>query len=188
MLGMIFSNLYGLLSFYSQVLFPLQDLRLGKSGNKLQESLITLLFFCFMPIVKQPFPHLDIYNYLFKYLKMKKNLEKFIDVNGFQVMDLTPDMSRALALVDLDVLIKLTSYLGKASFRTIKHDLVEELRSVSLSTGDVGALQKLVHICDEFSAFHKTVNIIQEINHPMNVTKHQLDDEPITGTNLSDLD
>ena len=119
---------------------------------------------------------------------MKKNLEKFIDVNGFQVMDLTPDMSRALALVDLDVLIKLTSYLGKASFRTIKHDLVEELRSVSLSTGDVGALQKLVHICDEFSAFHKTVNIIQEINHPMNVTKHQLDDEPITGTNLSDLD
>jgi len=118
---------------------------------------------------------------------MKKNLEKFVDVNGFQVMDLTPDMNRALALVDLDVLIKLTSYLGKASFRTIKHDLVEELRSVSLSTGDVGALQKLVHICDEFSAFHKTVNIIQEVAHPMNVTKHQLDDEPITGTNLDDV-
>ena len=118
---------------------------------------------------------------------MNKNSEKFVDVNGFQVMDLTPDMSRALALVDLDVLIKLTSYLGKASFRTIKHDLVEELRSVSLSTGDVGALQKLVHICDEFSAFHKTVNIIQEVAHPMNVTKHQLDDEPITGTNLDDV-
>ena len=118
---------------------------------------------------------------------MKKNLEKFVDVNGFQVMDLTPDMNRALALVDLDVLIKLTSYLGKASFRTIKHDLVEELRNVSLSTGDVGALQKLVHICDEFSAFHKTVNIIQEVAHPMNVTKHQLDDEPITGTNLDDV-
>ena len=94
---------------------------------------------------------------------MKNNLEKFIDVNGFQVMDLTPDMNRALALVDLDVLVKLTSYLGKASFRTIKHDLVEELRSVSLSTGDVGALQKLVHICDEFTAFHKTVNLIQEV-------------------------
>jgi hypothetical protein len=119
---------------------------------------------------------------------MKKNLEKFIDVNGFQVMDLTPDMSRALALVDLDVLVKLTSYLGKTSFRTIRHDLVEELRSVSLSTGDVGALEKLVHICDEFTAFHKTVNLIKEVEHPMNVTKHQLDDEPITGTNLSDLD
>ena len=118
---------------------------------------------------------------------MKNNLEKFVDVNGFQVMDLTPDMNRPLALVDLDVLIKLTSYLGKASFRNIKHDLVEELRSVSLSTGDVGALQKLVHICDEFSAFHKTVNIIQEVAHPMNVTKHQLDDEPITGTNLDEV-
>lgn len=118
---------------------------------------------------------------------MKNNLEKFVDVNGFQVMDLTPDMHRALALVDLDVLVKLTSYLGKASIRNIKHDLVEELRGVSPSTGDVGALQKLVHICDEFSAFHKTVNLIQEVAHPMNVTKHQLDDEPITGTNLSDL-
>lgn len=114
--------------------------------------------------------------------------EKFVDVNGNQVMDLTPDMNRALALVDLEVLIKLSSYLGKASIRTIRHDLVEELRSVSPSTGDKGALQKLVEICEEFTAFHKTVNLIQEINHPLNVTKHQLDDEPITGTNLSDLD
>jgi hypothetical protein len=118
---------------------------------------------------------------------MKNNLEKFVDVNGFRVMDLTPDMNRALALVDLDVLVKLTSYLGKASIRNIKHDLVQELRDVSPSTGDVGALQKLVHICDEFSAFHKTVNLIREVKHPMNVIKHQLDDEPITGTNLSDL-
>ena len=119
---------------------------------------------------------------------MKSISEKFVDVNGIQVMDLTPDMNRALALVDLDVLVKLTSYLGKASFRTIRHDLVEELRGVSLSTGDVGALQQLVHICDEFTAFHKTVNLIKEIAHPCNVTKHQLDDEPITGTNLDAID
>ena len=120
---------------------------------------------------------------------MKNNLEKFVDVNGFQVMDLTPDMNRALALVDLEVLIKLSSYLGKASIRTIKYDLIEELRSVSPSAGgDKDALQKLVWICDEFVAFHKTVNLIKEINHPLNVTKHQLDDEPVTGTNLSDLD
>ena len=115
--------------------------------------------------------------------------EKFVDVNGFQVMDLTPDMHRALALVDLEVLVKLTSYLGKASIRNIKHDLVEELRNVTDSTGGhKDALQKLVHICDESAAFHKTVNLIKEIKHPMNVTKHQLDDEPVTGTNLSDLD
>ena len=46
---------------------------------------------------------------------MKNISEKFVDVNGNQVMDLTPDMNRALALVDLDVLIKLTSYLGKSN-------------------------------------------------------------------------
>tara|TARA_R100001460_G_scaffold10977_3_gene25793 strand:- start:89 stop:451 length:363 start_codon:yes stop_codon:yes gene_type:complete len=120
---------------------------------------------------------------------MKNTTEKFVDVNGFQVMDLTPDMHRALALVDLDVLVKLTSYLGKASIRNIKHDLVEELRNVHPSTGgDKDALQKLVHICDEFVAFHKTVNLIKEVKHPMNVIKHQLDDEPITGTNLDELD
>ena len=119
---------------------------------------------------------------------MKNNLEKFVDVNGFQVMDLTPDMNRALALVDLEVLIKLSSYLGKASIRTIKYDLVEELRGVSPSTGgDKDALQKLVWICDEFVAFHKTVNLIKEIEHPLNVTKHQLDDEPITGTSLDEV-
>ena len=114
--------------------------------------------------------------------------EKFVDVNGFQVMDLTPDMHRALALVDLDVLVKLTSYLGKASIRNIKHDLVEELRNVHPSTGgDKDALQKLVWICYEFVAFHKTVNLIKEVKHPMNVTKHQLDDEPVTGRDISDI-
>ena len=114
--------------------------------------------------------------------------EKFVDVNGFQVMDLTPDMHRALALVDLEVLIKLTSYLGKASFRTVKHDLIEELKSIHSDRNGLTNLQQLVHICEEFTAFHKTVNLIKEVKHPMNVTKHHLDDEPVTGTNLSDLD
>ena len=42
---------------------------------------------------------------------------KFVDLNGFQVMDLTPDMNRPLALVDLDVLIKLTSDLSRTKAR-----------------------------------------------------------------------
>ena len=113
--------------------------------------------------------------------------EKFVDVNGFQVMDLTPDMHRALALVDLEVLVKLTSYLGKASFRTIKHDLIEELKSIHSDRNGLTNLQQLVHICDEFTAFHKTVNLIKEIDHPMNVTKHQLDSDPVTGRDISDI-
>ncbi len=119
---------------------------------------------------------------------MKNTTEKFVDVNGFQVMDLTPDMHRALALVDLEVLVKLTSYIGKASFRTIRHDLVEELRDANSDKNGATPLQQLVHICEEFTAFHKTVNLIKEVKHPLNVTKHQLDDEPITGTNLNELD
>mgnify|MGYP003643296252 FL=1 len=118
---------------------------------------------------------------------MKNISEKFVDVNGNQVMDLTPDMNRALALVDLDVLIKLTSYLGKSNVYQVKRDLLFSLREVSSDNGKE-SLQALVDIASEFVAFHNTVNLIQEINHPLNVTKHQLDDEPITGTNLNDLD
>ena len=113
--------------------------------------------------------------------------EKFVDVNGFRVMDLTPDMNRELALVDLEVLVKLTSYLGKANFSTIKNDLIEELKCIHSDRNGLTKLQILVHICEEFAAFHKTVNLIKEVEHPMNVTKHQLDDEPVRGANLDDL-
>ena len=113
--------------------------------------------------------------------------EKFVDVNGFQVMDLTPDMNRALALVDLDVLVKLTSYLGKANFSTIKHDLIEELKCIHSDRNGLTKLQQLVHICEETVAFHKTVNLIQEVKHPMNVTKHQLNSDPVTGRDISDI-
>ena len=115
------------------------------------------------------------------------NEEKFVDINGFQVMDLTPDMNRALALVDLDVLVKLTSYLGKANFSTIKYDLIEELKCIHSDQEGLTKLQQLVHICEETVAFHKTVNLIQEVKHPMNVTKHRLDEEPVTGRDISDI-
>jgi len=112
--------------------------------------------------------------------------EKFVDVNGFQVMDLTPDMNRALALVDLDVLVKLTSYLGKANFSTIKHDLIEELKCIHSDRNGLTKLQQLVHICEEAVAFHKTVNLIQEVKN-CNVTKHPLPDEPVTGRDIEDI-
>ena len=102
--------------------------------------------------------------------------EKFIDVNGAQVMDLTPDYNRPLALVDLDVLIKLTSYLAKANVYEVKRDLLFSLRQVD-TDGGKESLQALVHIASEFVAFHNTVNLIQEINHPLNVTKHELGDD-----------
>ena len=112
--------------------------------------------------------------------------EKFIDVNGNQVMDLTPDYNRPLALVDLDVLIKLTSYLATSNVYEVKRDLLFSLRNVD-TDGGKESLQALVHIASEFVAFHNTVNLIQEINNPLNVVKHQLDDEPITGTNLNEV-
>ena len=50
------------------------------------------------------------------------NKPQFIDVKGAQVMDLTPDYERPLALVDLDVLKKLTSLLNNGNLANIISD------------------------------------------------------------------
>ncbi len=109
--------------------------------------------------------------------------EKFIDVNGAQVIDLTPDYNRPLALVDLDVLIKLTSTLGKSNAYNVKRNLINELREVDTDNGKE-SLQALVNIASEFVAFHKTVNLIQEINHPLNAYEPS---EQISKADLEDM-
>lgn len=119
---------------------------------------------------------------------MTKEENKFVDVNGHPVRDLTPDMNRPLALVDLDVLIRLASNLKRTNAYKIKSNLLSDIRNVDTNGDDSKeALQTLVWICSEFVAFHKTVNLIQEIEHPLNITKHELDNGPITGTNLDEL-
>lgn len=115
----------------------------------------------------------------------KEVTEKFVDINGNQVMDLSPDYNRPLALVDLDVLVRLTSNLHMSSSHSIKRTLLNDLRNVD--TEGMHCIQDLVKICEEFTAFHNTVNLIKQVTHPLNVTKHQLDDEPITGTSLDEV-
>ena len=108
---------------------------------------------------------------------------KFVDVNGAQVMDLTnkPIHCRPLALVDLDVLVKITYHLGKGSMRTIQRGLLSEIRDVDPYKSD--SLEALVHICDEFVAFHNTVNLIQKIEHPLNAKPS----EKVSKANLDDI-
>ena len=50
-------------------------------------------------------------------------MAKYINIEGNQVIDLTPDYNRPLALVDLTVLRMLTDLLPKADFGNIRHDL-----------------------------------------------------------------
>lgn len=118
---------------------------------------------------------------------MTKEENKFVYVKGHPVRDLTPDMNRPLALVDLDVLIRLASNLKRTDVRMIKSDLLSDIRNVGTKLDSKEALQTLVFVCSEFVAFHQTVNLIQEIPHELNIKKHKLDDEPITGTNLDEL-
>lgn len=113
------------------------------------------------------------------------NEEKFIDVNGYQVMDLVPDMGRALALVDLDVLVEITNSLQKVNSRIIKEDLIAELKCVT-NNGELTRMQELLYICEKFVTLHKTVLKIQNIKHPLN-EKAVVNPEPIRSKDISDI-
>ena len=83
-------------------------------------------------------------------------MAKFVDINGNQVIDLTPDYNRPLALVDITVLNKLTELLPKADFGQIRHSLREQIMT---STN----LEQLVQTCEDFVSFHRSVNLIREV-------------------------
>lgn len=85
--------------------------------------------------------------------------EKFVNVNGAQVMDLTPNHDRPLAIVDLKVLKALSEYLPTGNIGEIIEAHVANLRS----SGD---LVNAIEISKEFVAFHETVNLIKEVEIP----------------------
>jgi hypothetical protein len=101
------------------------------------------------------------------------NETKFIDVNGAQVADLTHNNNqRPLALVDLEVLGKLTDLLETADLYSIK-------RALKSLIDDANDIEKYVSILDAEVAFHKTVNLIQE------VTKRELPEVDVVQVDLN---
>ena len=83
-------------------------------------------------------------------------MAKYVNIEGNQVIDLTPDYNRPLALVDLTVLNKLTQLLPKGDFSSIRHNFREQIMNTS-------NLEQLVQASEDFIAFHRTVNLIREI-------------------------
>lgn len=91
-------------------------------------------------------------NYKLKLILM----ENFIDINGKQVLNVTPDYNRPLALVDLNVLRMLTDLLPEADFSDIRNGLRKRIM-------DTDNLEDLVQICSDFTTFHESVNLIKEL-------------------------
>lgn len=83
-------------------------------------------------------------------------MANYVNIEGNQVIDLTPDYNRPLALVDLTVLNKLTELLPKGDFNSIRHNFREQIMNTS-------NLEQLVQASEDFIAFHRTVNLIREI-------------------------
>ena len=83
-------------------------------------------------------------------------MANYVNIEGNQVIDLTPDYNRPLALVDLTVLNKLTELLPKSDFSSIRHNFREQIMNTS-------NLEQLVQASEDFIAFHRTVNLIREI-------------------------
>jgi hypothetical protein len=80
-------------------------------------------------------------------------MNKTVEINGKQVLDFTPDNARELALVDLKVLIRLAGMLETSNFSNIRHSL-----RVTIVQSD--NLEQLVEACEDFSSFHRSVNLI----------------------------
>lgn len=108
---------------------------------------------------------------------------KCINIDGNQVIDLTPDYNRPLALVDLTVLNQLTELLPKGNFNSIRHSLREQIMNTD-------NLQELVKVAEDFVTFHNSVNLIREVSTCELNTKEQETTEPkvIGKINLGDLD
>lgn len=85
-----------------------------------------------------------------------KATANYVEINGNQVLDVTPDYNRPLALVDLSVLNMLTQLLPKSDFSNIRHNFRSEIMNTS-------NLEELVQAAEDFIAFHRSVNLIREI-------------------------
>jgi len=107
---------------------------------------------------------------------------KCINIDGNQVIDLTPDYNRPLALVDLTVLNKLTDLLPKGDFSSIRHGL----RGQMMNTNN---LEELVKVAEDFVTFHNSVNLIREVSSRELNPKEQETTEPevIGKIDLEDL-
>ena len=81
---------------------------------------------------------------------------RFIEINGAKVLNLTPSFTGELALVSRKVLERLTERLSKVTFSVVKYDLRDDLLNCS-------TLEELVAVCQEFTDFHNSVNLINTI-------------------------
>jgi len=107
---------------------------------------------------------------------------RMIDFNNQQVLDVTPDHNRTLALVDLAVLDKLTAMLPKESFSNIRHNFREQIMNTS-------NLEQLVQVSEDFIAFHRSVNLIREVlNIDVNQDQETEEIRVVGNIDLDDID
>lgn len=89
--------------------------------------------------------------------KVQDEQSKFVDVDGQQVLVLTPDYQRPSAIVDLEVIQRLASYLPKAN--------LDDIRSIFITTLHLANnISEYVDVVAEELAFHKSVNLINEVD------------------------
>ena len=109
-------------------------------------------------------------------------MKNSFEINGKQVIDFTPDNAREVALVDLKVLKRLTEKLTSMSVDKIRHSLREQI----MSTDD---LNSLVEICEDFAAFHRSVNLIQSYEVTSNMDSCEEPEVRVVGhIDMDDLD
>ncbi len=111
--------------------------------------------------------------------KVQDEQSKFVDVDGQQVLVLTPDYQRPLAIVDLAVIKRLASYLPKADIFDIRSAFIDKLNNTY-------SIKEYVDVIAEELAFHKSVNLIDEVD--ISESAKVVGKVPLDEGDLDDLD
>ena len=86
--------------------------------------------------------------------------------NGRTAVSFVPEDSKELAIVHLSTIKKLASLLPKASEAEIIQELRERLANSVYQAEALNrkgeSLKDAIEVCNEFTAFHETVNLIEK--------------------------
>lgn len=78
-----------------------------------------------------------------------------IDINGAKVIDFTPQDNQPKCIVHIATIQRLAKLLPLADLNELKDELIGKIQ-MKIN------LMQITEECEEFSAFHRSVNLIRE--------------------------
>lgn len=94
---------------------------------------------------------------------MSKTILPIVDLpNGKNAINMSPESTQQLAIVNLSVIQRLAKLLPKANFNDIRAEVIFNMRKIDEDSET--SLAQLIQLMEDEVAFHRSVNLIAEYN------------------------